>query len=90
MAHTKALGTSKNGRDSRSKRLGIKIHDGVKALAGQILIRQRGTRYLPGVNVGRGADDTLFAKKDGVVRFSMTTKVKFDGSKRKATVVAVR
>ncbi|MFH1246564.1 MAG: 50S ribosomal protein L27 [Candidatus Liptonbacteria bacterium] len=90
MAHTKAGGSTKLGRDSVSKRLGVKIHDGEKAEPGQIIIRQRGTRYLPGRNVGRGGDDTLFALKTGVVRYSEKTKTKFDGSRRKATVVTVK
>lgn len=90
MAHTKSGGSTKLGRDSRSKRLGVKIHDGEPALVGQIIIRQRGTRYLPGPNVGRAQDDTLFALKDGQVRFSAKTKARFDGSSRKATVVAVQ
>jgi len=89
MAHTKAGGSTKLGRDSISKRLGIKIHDGQKAEPGQIILRQRGTRYLPGRNVGRGGDDTLFAMKSGLVRYSEKTKTKFDGSRRRATVVAV-
>ncbi len=69
MAHKKAGGSSKNGRDSESKRLGIKMYGGQSVLAGNILVRQRGTRFHPGVNVGIGRDHTLFAKKDGNVRF---------------------
>lgn len=69
MAHKKGVGSSRNGRDSNSKRLGVKRYAGEKVLAGNILIRQRGTRFHPGNNVGRGRDDTLFAKADGVVRF---------------------
>ncbi|MDO8504300.1 MAG: 50S ribosomal protein L27, partial [Candidatus Liptonbacteria bacterium] len=68
----------------------VKIQDGGKVMIGQIIIRQRGTRYLPGRNVKRGGDDTIFAMKNGIVKFSTTTKTKFDGSRRKATVVAVR
>ena len=68
-AHKKAVGSTKNGRDSESKRLGAKRADGQFVLAGNILYRQRGTKIHPGVNVGRGGDDTLFAKVDGVVRF---------------------
>ena len=89
MAHTKALGSTKLGRDSRAKRLGVKIQDGGKVMIGQIIIRQRGTRYLPGRNVKIGADDTIFAMKNGVVKFSTKLKTKFDGSKRRATVVGV-
>ncbi len=89
MAHTKALGTSKLGRDSIAKRLGVKRQDGEKVMIGQILIRQRGTRYLPGTNVRRGGDDTIYAMKDGVVKFTKKTKVKFDGNRRYATVINV-
>lgn len=89
MAHTKALGTSKLGRDSRAKRLGVKIQDGGKVSIGQIIIRQRGTKYLAGKNTKRGGDDTIFAMKNGVVRFSTKIKTRFDGNRRNATVVAV-
>ena len=68
-AHKKGMGSTKNGRDSESKRLGVKRADGQYVLAGNILVRQRGTHIHPGENVGRGSDDTLFAKVDGVVRF---------------------
>ena len=68
-AHKKGVGSTKNGRDSESKRLGAKRADGQFVKAGNILYRQRGTRIHPGVNVGRGGDDTLFALADGVVRF---------------------
>ena len=68
-AHKKGVGSTKNGRDSESKRLGAKRADGQFVLAGNILYRQRGTRIHPGVNVGRGRDDTLFATADGVVRY---------------------
>ena len=69
MAHKKGMGSTKNGRDSESKRLGPKRADGQFVLAGNILVRQRGTKIHPGTNVGRGGDDTLFALKDGIVRF---------------------
>lgn len=69
MAHKKGQGTSKNGRDSESKRLGVKKYGGEKVRAGNILIRQRGTRFHPGVNVGMGRDFTLFALEDGVVEW---------------------
>jgi large subunit ribosomal protein L27 len=69
MAHKKGVGSSKNGRESHSKRLGTKRADGQFVLAGNILVRQRGTKIHPGVNVGRGRDDTLFALVDGRVRF---------------------
>ncbi len=68
-AHKKGMGSTKNGRDSESKRLGAKRADGQFVLAGTILYKQRGTKIHPGVNVGRGGDDTLFALVDGVVRF---------------------
>ena len=69
MAHKKGMGSTKNGRDSESKRLGPKRADGQFVLAGNILVWQRGTRIHPGVNVGIGSDDTLYAKADGIVRF---------------------
>lgn len=69
MAHKKGVGSSRNGRDSQAKRLGTKKGDGQFVLAGNILVRQRGTKIHPGENVGIGSDDTLFAKADGIVRF---------------------
>ena len=69
MAHKKGMGSTRNGRDSTSKRLGAKRADGQFVLAGNILVRQRGTKIHPGTNVGRGKDDTLFATADGTVRF---------------------
>ena len=69
MAHKKAGGSSKNGRDSESKRLGVKIYGGERVVAGNIIVRQRGTRFHPGVNVGIGRDHTLYAKADGNVKF---------------------
>ena len=69
MAHKKGGGSTKNGRDSKAERLGVKRSDGCVVLAGNILVRQRGTKIHPGVNVGRGGDDTLFALESGVVRF---------------------
>ena len=73
-AHKKGVGSTKNGRDSESKRLGPKRADGQFVLAGNIRVRQRGTHIHPGVNVGRGKDDTLFAKVDGTVRFERMGK----------------
>ena len=70
MAHKKGVGSSKNGRDSKPKMLGVKAYGGQSIRAGTIIARQRGTRIHPGENVGRGKDDTLFATADGVVRFS--------------------
>ncbi len=69
MAHKKGQGSSRNGRDSHSQRLGIKVYGGQSIRAGGIIVRQRGTRYHPGRNVGRGRDDTLFALADGIVQF---------------------
>lgn len=69
MAHKKAGGSTRNGRDSESKRLGVKIYGGQTVSAGNIIVRQRGTRFHPGLNVGCGKDHTLFAKADGVVTF---------------------
>ena len=89
MAHTKAIGSTKLGRDSVAKRLGVKINDGAAVMVGQIIIRQRGTKYLPGQNVIRADDDTLYAGKNGVVRFASKSKIKFDGSKKHATMVSV-
>ena len=76
MAHKKGMGSTKNGRDSESKRLGAKRADGQFVLAGNILVRQRGTKIHPGTNVGIGSDDTLYAKKDGVVKFERKGKDK--------------
>ncbi|MCX5951237.1 MAG: 50S ribosomal protein L27 [Cyanobacteria bacterium] len=69
MAHKKGTGSTRNGRDSNSKRLGVKAYGGETVTAGSILIRQRGTAVMPGVNVGRGSDDTLYALVAGVVKF---------------------
>ena len=69
MAHKKGVGSSRNGRDSNAQRLGTRRADGQHVLAGNILVRQRGTRIHPGINVGKGSDDTLFAKVTGVVKF---------------------
>jgi large subunit ribosomal protein L27 len=74
MAHKKGLGSTKNGRDSKSKRLGVKRFGGEEVSSGSILVRQRGTHFHPGDNVGRGGDDTLFAKIDGVVEFTKGLK----------------
>ncbi|MEZ5539276.1 MAG: 50S ribosomal protein L27 [Pseudomonadales bacterium] len=74
MAHKKAGGSTKNGRDSQSKRLGVKMFGGQKAVAGNIILRQRGTEYHAGANVGMGTDHTLFAKADGEVKFEVKGK----------------
>jgi large subunit ribosomal protein L27 len=73
-AHKKGVGSTRNGRDSESKRLGVKRADGQFVLAGNILVRQRGTKIHPGTNVGKGKDDTLFALKTGVVKFERLGK----------------
>ncbi len=70
MAHKKGVGSTKNGRDSNPKMLGVKAYGGETVTAGSIIVRQRGTRFHPGINVGRGKDDTLFAKVSGTVRFT--------------------
>ena len=69
MSKTKGAGSTKNGRDSQAKRLGVKVYDGTAVNAGTIIVRQRGTRFHPGENVGRGGDDTLFAMASGTVKF---------------------
>lgn len=74
MSHKKAGGSSRNGRDSEAQRLGIKKYGGEQVITGNILVRQRGTKFAPGDNVGRGKDDTLFALKDGVVQFRFIRK----------------
>ena len=75
MAHTKSQGSTTNGRDSNSKRLGVKAYGGQKVTAGSIIVRQRGTRYHPGNFVGIGSDFTLFAKRDGIVEFRTNKSV---------------
>lgn len=79
-AHKKGVGSTKNGRDSEAKRLGAKRADGQFVLAGNILYRQRGTKIHPGLNVGRGGDDTLFSKVDGILRFERLGKFKTQAS----------
>ena len=82
-AHKKGMGSTKNGRDSEAKRLGVKKGDGQAVLAGNILVRQRGTKIHPGTNVGRGSDDTLFALVDGKVKFERLGK-----DKKQVSVIA--
>ena len=89
MAHTKAKGSTKLGRDSNPQYLGVKMADGQKAKAGCIIIRQRGSKYLAGKNVGTGTDYTLFALKQGTVKFKTVQKTTFQIIKRKAKVVEV-
>lgn len=69
MAHKKGMGSSRNGRDSQAQRLGVKVFGGERVTAGSIIVRQRGTKFMPGQYVGRAGDDSLFAKADGIVRF---------------------
>ncbi|NIS74501.1 MAG: 50S ribosomal protein L27 [Deltaproteobacteria bacterium] len=83
MAHKKGVGSSRNGRDSKSKRLGVKRHDGQMVKAGTIIIRQRGTKVHPGVNVGLGKDFTLFALIDGIIKFERLGK-----ARKKVSVLA--
>lgn len=89
MAKTKSTGATKLGRDSLPKYLGIKLFEGQKAKVGQVLVRQRGTRFLPGKNVARGNDDTLYALKEGTVHFQTKRKRKFDNSQRKVKIVNI-
>lgn len=76
MAHKKGVGSTRNGRDSESKRLGVKRYGGQIVRAGNILVRQRGTKFHPGTNVGKGSDDTLYAKVDGLVTFERLNREK--------------
>lgn len=89
MAHTKSGGSTKLGRDSKAKRLGVKRSGGQLVRAGEIIIRQRGTRYVPGAFVRRGGDDTLYAAKDGTVKFLTKKKKRFDGNIRYFKAVEV-
>ncbi len=90
MAHTKAAGSTRLGRESHSKRLGVKLFDGEKVNVGNVIIRQRGSKWLPGGNVKRGSDDTLYAVKAGSIKF-LTKKIKrFDGSRRTVKIVKVQ
>lgn len=89
MAHKKAAGSTSLGRESESKRLGVKLTDGEWAKVGSIIIRQRGTKYHPGPNVKKGKDDTLFAMKNGFVKFSTKKLRKFDNSLKTCKVVSI-
>ncbi|MEX0918719.1 MAG: 50S ribosomal protein L27 [Candidatus Paceibacterota bacterium] len=82
MAHRKAGGSAKNLRDSNPKYLGTKLYDGQEAKAGAIIVRQRGTKILPGVNVSVGRDHTLYTREPGLVKFTTKKKMRFDGNKR--------
>jgi len=89
MAHKKASGSTRLGRDSQAQRLGVKLYEGQKATAGNIIIRQRGTKFRPGKNVMKGKDDTLFATADGIVKFNRKKVRKFDESLINANFVSV-
>lgn len=90
MAHKKAGGSTKNGRDSKAKRLGVKLYGGQVVRAGGIIVRQRGSKMTAGENVGLGKDFTLFAKADGVVTFSEVAKKKYNGQTHRRKVVSVK
>lgn len=89
MAHTKSGGSTKLGRESASKRLGVKLQDGQIVGPGQIIIRQRGSKYLAGTNVKVAGDDTLYSMKNGKVKFTSKKKIRFDGNTRYVAVVSV-
>ncbi|HZZ99379.1 MAG TPA: 50S ribosomal protein L27 [Candidatus Paceibacterota bacterium] len=89
MAHTKAIGTTKNGRDSQPKYLGVKLYDGQVANIGNIIIRQRGTKFVPGTGVRLGSDYTIYATSAGKVKFTTRRKAKFNGERRIVKVVSV-
>jgi large subunit ribosomal protein L27 len=90
MAHKKAAGTTKNGRDSNPQYLGVKVNHGQTISTGQIIVRQRGTNVLPGRNVGMGKDDTLFALKDGKVQFSTKRKTGYNNDILRKKIVHVQ
>lgn len=90
MAHTKAKGSTRLGRESAAQRLGVKLFGGQKVKTGMILVRQRGSKWYGGTGVARGKDDTLYALRDGVVRFSKKMVRKFTGNLEKTTIVNVR
>ncbi|MDO8470645.1 MAG: 50S ribosomal protein L27 [bacterium] len=89
MSTTKSAGSTRLGRDSRPKYLGVKLFAGEKAKVGQILIRQRGTKWVPGKNVRKGSDDTLYAMKEGLVSFKETRKLAFNNTQRFVKVISV-
>ncbi len=89
MAHKKAAGTTKNGRDSNPQYLGVKINHGQNIRIGQIIVRQRGTNVMPGDNVGMGKDDTLFALKDGKVQFGTKRKTSFNNDIERKKIVHI-
>jgi len=89
MSKTKAGGSTRNGRDSKAKRLGVKVWGGQTVTAGSIIVRQRGTKFHPGENIGIGKDHTLFSKIDGIVQFTEKRTTKYDGRKFKDVFVNV-
>jgi len=89
MAHTKAIGSTQLGRDSQPKYLGVKLYEGELAKPGSIIIRQRGTKFIPGKGVRIGGDDTIYAVATGKVKFTTKKKTKYDGSKRLVKIVHV-
>ncbi len=89
MAHTKSGGSTKLGRDSEAKRLGVKRFDGQSVKAGEVLIRQRGTKWYPGKNTALGKDDTIYALKNGVVKFKEKRKITFTGKIKKVKAIEV-
>lgn len=89
MAHKKAGGSTSLGRDSISKRLGVKIFGGQKAKKGNVIVRQRGEKFKPGINVGIGKDDTIYALRDGTVKFQNKKIRRFDGSLLRKTIINV-
>ncbi len=89
MAHTKAKGSTKLGRDSRPKYLGVKLQDGQAVIVGNIIVRQRGSRYISGLGVKKGTDDTLFSLKNGTIRFTTKRKKNYDGRSKVIKIVSV-
>lgn len=89
MAKTKSGGSSRLGRDSNPKYLGVKLYDGQKTQIGSIIVRQRGSKIIPGKNVRIGRDDTLYAIKDGIIKFQTKKILKFDGKRKKTKIVNV-
>jgi len=89
MAKVKSSGAGNQGRDSRAQYLGIKLYSGETAKNGSIIVRQRGTKFIPGKNVRRGKDDTIYALKEGIVSFKNKTKTNFNGKRRQVKIVEV-
>jgi len=89
MAHTKAIGSTQLGRDSQPKYLGVKLYSGEKAQPGSIIIRQRGTKFVPGKGVRLGSDDTIYSVIKGTVKFTTAKKVRYDGTRRLIKIVNV-